>query len=134
MFGDSGHGFIMFCFGLWMVVSEKKLVAQKTDNEVTWPGLKIPSRYAFLGRYWPTSETPFKWRFAGGPIVACIYYAYLVMNCCMQTLLVFSLFTCLCCLLIIFANALDPDLARQKVSPDLDPNCFTLMEFLKDYL
>ena len=80
----------MFCFGLWMVVSEKKLVAQKTDNEVTWPGLKIPSWYTFLGRYWPNRETPFKWRFAGGPIVACLYYAYWVMNCCMQTLLVFS--------------------------------------------
>ena len=25
---------------------------------------------AVLGHYWPTSETPFKWRFAGGPMVA----------------------------------------------------------------
>ena len=28
-----------------------------------------------------------------------------------------------CCLLIIFANSLDPDQARQNVGPDLDPNC-----------
>ena len=28
-----------------------------------------------------------------------------------------------CCLLITFANSLDPDQARQNVGPDLDPNC-----------
>ena len=28
-----------------------------------------------------------------------------------------------CCLLINFANSLDPDQARQNVGPDLDPNC-----------
>ena len=27
-----------------------------------------------------------------------------------------------CCLLIIFANSLDPDHDRQNVRPDLDPN------------
>ena len=30
-----------------------------------------------------------------------------------------------CHLLIIFANSLDPDQARQNVAPDLDPNCLT---------
>ena len=30
-----------------------------------------------------------------------------------------------CCLLITFANSLDPDQARQKVGPNLDPNCLT---------
>ena len=30
-----------------------------------------------------------------------------------------------CCLLITFANSLDPDQARQNVGPDLDPNCLT---------
>ena len=30
-----------------------------------------------------------------------------------------------CCLLITFANGLDPDQARQNVGPDLDPNCLT---------
>ena len=28
-----------------------------------------------------------------------------------------------CCLLITFANSLDPDQARPFVGPDLDPNC-----------
>ena len=31
-----------------------------------------------------------------------------------------------CCLLITFANSLDPDQDRQNVGPDLDPNCLTL--------
>ena len=31
-----------------------------------------------------------------------------------------------CCLLITFANGLDPDLNYQNVSPDLDPNHLTL--------
>ena len=31
-----------------------------------------------------------------------------------------------CRLLIIFANSLDPDQARQNVGPDLDPYCLTL--------
>ena len=29
------------------------------------------------------------------------------------------------CLLITFANRLDPDQAQQNVGPDLDPNCLT---------
>ena len=29
------------------------------------------------------------------------------------------------CLLITFANSLDPDQARQNVGPDLDPSCLT---------
>ena len=38
-----------------------------------------------------------------------------------------------CRLLITFANSLDPDQDRQKVSPDLDPNSLTLLAFLKDF-
>ena len=33
-----------------------------------------------------------------------------------------------CCLLITFANGLDPDQAQQNVGPDLDPNCFSLFD------
>ena len=31
-----------------------------------------------------------------------------------------------CCLLITFANSLDPDQDQQNVCPDLDPKCLTL--------
>ena len=31
-------------------------------------------------------------------------------------------------------NSLDPDQARQNVGPDLDPNCLTLMVFLKEFI
>ena len=38
------------------------------------------------------------------------------------------------CLLITFANNLDPDHDRYNVGPDLDPNFFnTLIAFLKDF-
>ena len=39
-----------------------------------------------------------------------------------------------CCLLITFANSLDPDQAQQNVGPDLDPSYLTQMVFLKDFL
>ena len=43
------------------------------------------------------------------------------------------------CLLVTSAvncfltNSLDPDQARQNVGPDQDPNCLTLMVFLKEF-
>ena len=57
--------------------------------------------------------------------------------------IIFSSNTCLCinslpasgkfhCLLMIFANSLDPDQDGQKIGPDLDPNHLTLIVLLKD--
>lgn len=34
MFGDLGHGCLMFLFALFLVLREKPLAAKKTDNEV----------------------------------------------------------------------------------------------------
>ena len=33
---------------------------------------KLPSQRWMLGHHQHTSETPFKWRFAGGPMMACL--------------------------------------------------------------
>ncbi|XP_063984343.1 V-type proton ATPase 116 kDa subunit a 1 isoform X2 [Diachasmimorpha longicaudata] len=34
MFGDTGHGLLMFLFAAWMILKEKPLMAQKIDNEI----------------------------------------------------------------------------------------------------
>ena len=31
---------------------------------------KLPIQHSMLGHHRPTSKTPFKWRFAGGPLIA----------------------------------------------------------------
>lgn len=34
MFGDCGHAVIMFAFGLWLVLKEKQISAQKNKSEI----------------------------------------------------------------------------------------------------
>ena len=55
-----------------------------------------------------------------------IYFSCIILSDQKSWLLVFNSFLAsgdFCCLLINFANSLDPDQARQNVGPDLGPNC-----------
>ncbi|XP_073816258.1 V-type proton ATPase 116 kDa subunit a1-like [Musca autumnalis] len=51
MFGDMGHGFILFLFGLWMVVDEKRLARKRNGGEI-W-NIFFAGRYiiAFMGLF-----------------------------------------------------------------------------------
>lgn len=43
MFGDLGHGLLMFLFAAFLVLREKPLAAKKTDNEV-WKKKKLKKK------------------------------------------------------------------------------------------
>ena len=39
--------------------------------QIPWEIAKLPSQHSMLGHHRSTSETPFKWRFDSGPMMAC---------------------------------------------------------------
>ena len=44
---------------------------------IPWTITRLPSQHSMLGHLWHISETPSKWRFAGGPMIARLYWWYL---------------------------------------------------------
>ena len=52
----------------------RKIISSDYKSSNTGPNLlqivKLPSQHLIMGHNRQTSETPFKWRFAGGPITA----------------------------------------------------------------
>ena len=65
MGGSRGGG------GLDPTENHKKRFLSNTDQDplkIT----KLPSQHSMLGCYRPTSETPFEWHFAGGPMIPLI--------------------------------------------------------------
>lgn len=48
MFGDLGHGVLMTCAALYLVLRESRLIAQKNDNEVSAPPCSIIHPITFM--------------------------------------------------------------------------------------
>ena len=48
----------------------KNIVFLSILVRVPWKITKLPSQFSMTGHHRPASETPFKWRFASGPIMA----------------------------------------------------------------
>jgi len=55
MFGDAGHGILMFVAALWMVVLEKKFIQMKSDNEVSSHTHPVPGHCLYCDTLYPTS-------------------------------------------------------------------------------
>ena len=54
------------------------------------------------------------------------YFGHILDACIIFTLSMLAATIKVCCLLITFSNASDPDQDRQNINPDLEPNRLTL--------
>ena len=74
MFTNTDNGFKMSIFLRGSRVPEKSQIDSIEFFSNTGPDplkiTKLPSQHSMLGHHRPASETPFKWRFAGGPMMA----------------------------------------------------------------
>ena len=77
-------------------------VGKSFDFFIADCGHDDPSKHIQAGYYWPASETPFKWRFAGGPIVA--RNCMLVELCCRKGVTIRSILTQIYVLLVLFTD------------------------------
>ncbi len=65
MFGDLGHGTLMTCAALYLVLRESRLMAQKNDNEVWIPSWPSHQPYATLTGDKPAPDLYRAWYFCG---------------------------------------------------------------------
>lgn len=69
MFGDLGHGVLMTCAALYLVVRESRLMAQKNDNEVWIPSWPPHQPYTILTGDTPAPELYRAWCLCGFIII-----------------------------------------------------------------
>ena len=64
----SGSGVVLDCIISWSLPSFLLLLAVLVRNP--WKITKLPGEHSMPGHHWHASETPFKWCFAVGPMMA----------------------------------------------------------------
>ena len=63
-----------YCPFLWAWINIHEWIQRGGQGIwIPWIIIKLPSQHSMLGHHRYASETPFKWRFAGGPMIACLY-------------------------------------------------------------
>ena len=59
---------------VWLLKNHKNIGFISNNGSAFPENTKLSSQHSMLGHHWPVTETPFKWRFAGGPMTACLLW------------------------------------------------------------